>query len=62
MNEINLIVTHGHVLQILVAKTLDLNLNFSDQLIFNNCGLTIIKDNQLITFNSISHLNRELLK
>jgi len=61
VNEVNLIVTHGHVLQILVAKTLNLNLNFSDQLIFNNCGLTIIKDNQLITFNSISHLNKELL-
>lgn len=61
INEVNLIVTHGHVLQVLVANILRLNLNCSDQLIFNNCSLTIIKDNQLITFNSISHLNKELL-
>jgi|SanBayMetagenome_1026888.scaffolds.fasta_scaffold00317_11 broad specificity phosphatase PhoE len=61
INEVNLIVTHGHVLQVLVANILNLNLNLSNSLIFNNCGLSIIKDNQLIAFNSISHLNKELL-
>lgn len=60
-NEIHIIETHGHVLQVLAANILKLNLNFSDQLIFNNCSLTVIKDHQLITFNSISHLNKELL-
>lgn len=60
-NEIQLIVTHGHVLQAIVSNIFNLNINVSGSLILNNCSLTIINNNQLITFNSISHLNKELL-
>lgn len=61
-NENYLIVTHGHVLQALASIVLNLNARVSESLIFNNCGLTIIDNNQkLIALNSISHFSKDLL-
>lgn len=61
-NENYLIVTHGHVLQALASIVLNLNARVSESLMFNNCGLTIIENNQkLIALNSISHFSKDLL-
>lgn len=60
-NDTHLIVTHGHILEAIISDILDINIS-SKLLGVNNCGLTIIKDNQLITMNSISHFfDKELL-
>jgi len=62
-NENYLIVTHGHVLQAIASTALNLNVRVSESLIFNNCGLTIIDNNQkLIALNSISHFSKDLLR